>query len=89
MYQGKLPLMISNLDIVSPDEFHIYKDQVYYSHDGLFIFFFIVNRKGYIEKAVIVKSDYLHMPDTHEYILSHHMIKASDIESDPALLWGH
>lgn len=89
MHSGHLPLMISSLNFNSREDFTIFRDQVFYSHDALFVFFFIVNAAGYIEKAIVANSNNLTVPDTHEITLAHLNIKALNLESEPALLWGH
>ncbi len=81
--------MLSSVGMNSPDEFSLYKDQVFYSHDGLFIFFLVINSRRYLEKAIVVNSNYLSIPDKHEILLSHLEIRGADLEGEPALLWGH
>jgi len=81
--------MISSLNLNSNESFAIYRDQIFYSHDALFVFFLIVNEAGYVEKAIVANSNNLTVPDTHDIILAHLNIEASNLEAEPALLWGH
>ena len=69
-----MPLMMSSLDITSPHDFTIYKDQVFYSHDGFFVFLLILNKDGYLEKMVVAHNEHLSIPDTHEVMLIEHRI---------------
>ena len=59
MHYGKLPIMIASQDVASPNVFTVYNDQVYYSHDGQFAFLLILNNEGYLDKILVLKSDYL------------------------------
>lgn len=58
--------MISSLELTSGTPFTIYNDQVFYSHDGHFVFMLVINKQGFLEKAIICRSDYLSVPDSHE-----------------------
>eukprot|EP00347_Sterkiella_histriomuscorum_P019266 403342303 len=87
--QGKLPVMTTNMDITSESSFTIYLDQLYYSHDGNYIFFIVVNLNGMVEKIILLNSFDLSLPEQHEFDLRQYHIKAEDITDTPALIWGH
>lgn len=53
------------------------------------MFFLIVDRDGYIDKAVILSSETCQGPENNEINLLHLKIKATEIESEPAFLWGN
>ena len=38
---------------------------------------------------MVAKSDFLRLPESHEILLNERKIHFTDIEGDPALLWGH
>ena len=67
MHSGKMPTMLKNLEIRSAKPFTIFKDELYYSHDGQYIFFLIVGNSehgnGIIEKLVIVNAHDLSLPE--------------------------
>ena len=57
MHQGKMPSMIKNLEIKSHQQFFIFKDQLYFSHDGNYIFFLTVSYDGFIDKMIVINAE--------------------------------
>lgn len=62
--------MISNLEISSKLSFSIFRDTIYFSHDGNYIFFIIETIDSLLEKVIILNSKDLSKPENCEYDLS-------------------
>ncbi|CDW75982.1 UNKNOWN [Stylonychia lemnae] len=87
--QGKLPIMFTNVEITSKNQFSIFDNALFYSHDGHYVFFLVENLNGIIEKLVILNSLDLSMPEQNEFDLTQFQIKSEDISDYPSLIWGH
>lgn len=90
LHHGKYPLMISNVEISSKDqEFMIFRDSIYFSHDGHYIFLILLDEYGTFSKICYFSSHDLAIPEIHDQDLTHLNIHGSTIYDTPALLWGH
>lgn len=92
--------MECKLDLKSYEDFSLFNDSLYFSHDGNYIFALLANVEGKIIKAIVMKSDDLSMPETNEIDLSQYNIMGKyfiilkillghEIEGTPSLIWGH
>jgi hypothetical protein len=55
--------MIKSLEIKSSKVFSIFRDELYYSHDGNYIFFLAVGELGLIDKIIILNATNLTLPE--------------------------
>jgi hypothetical protein len=90
MNHGKMPFMLASVELRSEREFKVFRDKVFYSHDGKFLFLIIVEQ-DVLDKVIILESTKLEVPLYHSQIsLRHFKIKGKDLpyNIDPCLIWG-